>query len=113
MTHKSVEHPNIIKLQSFMRSEDLKYWFLILEYAPNGELFDIIGMPYIKITSWFSIVYTITEPDVGIEEDFAHFYFRQLISAVVFCNFPVVFGCYVYIKYGFLLEVSSQTGYRA
>jgi serine/threonine-protein kinase Chk1 len=66
MTHKSVEHPNIIKLQSFMRSEDLKYWFLILEYAPNGELFDII------------------EPDVGIEEDFAHFYFRQLISAVVF-----------------------------
>ncbi|KAJ3636322.1 hypothetical protein Zmor_008784 [Zophobas morio] len=68
MTHKSVEHPNIIKLQSFMRSEDLKYWFLILEYAPNGELFDII------------------EPDVGIEEDFAHFYFRQLISAVKYLH---------------------------
>jgi serine/threonine-protein kinase Chk1 len=59
--HSSISHQNIIKM--FQSAEDEHNVYFILEYAAAGELFDKI------------------EPDVGIDEEVAHFYFNQLIAA--------------------------------
>ena len=60
--HQVISHPNIIKLLG--STEDADHFYFILEFAVAGELFDKI------------------EPDVGIDEEVAHFYFLQLINAV-------------------------------
>ena len=60
--HQVISHPNIIKLLGSDEDEDNIYF--MVEYAEAGELFDKI------------------EPDVGIDEEVAHFYFHQLINAV-------------------------------
>jgi serine/threonine-protein kinase CHEK1 len=64
--HNSVSHQNIIKL--FGTHEDQECVYLIMEYAAAGELFDKI------------------EPDVGIDEEIAHFFFHQLISAMSYLH---------------------------
>ncbi len=59
-------HPNVI---AFMDTgEDINWRWIAMELATGGDLFDKI------------------EPDVGIEEEIAHFYFKQLISAVDFIH---------------------------
>jgi serine/threonine-protein kinase Chk1 len=60
--HSSVDHPNIIKVLGC--AEDTSNIFILLEYAAAGELFDKI------------------EPDVGVGEEVAHFYFNQLIASI-------------------------------
>ncbi|KAI8842970.1 kinase-like domain-containing protein [Chytridium lagenaria] len=60
--HKSVSHVNTISL--FATSEDEYAYYLIMEYGAGGELFDKIA------------------PDVGVEENLAHFYFRQLVAGM-------------------------------
>jgi 5'-AMP-activated protein kinase catalytic alpha subunit len=37
---KMMRHPNIIQLYEIIESQ--KYLFLVMEYCPNGELFDYI-----------------------------------------------------------------------
>lgn len=64
--HASVSHQNIIKL--FNGSEDHHYMYFVLEFAQAGELFDKI------------------EPDVGIDEEIAHFYFHQLLAAMEYLH---------------------------
>ncbi|KAJ3218084.1 Chk1 protein kinase [Dinochytrium kinnereticum] len=60
--HKSVAHPNTISL--YAMSEDELAYYLIMEYGAGGELFDRIA------------------PDVGVGENLAHFYFRQLVAGM-------------------------------
>lgn len=55
-------HPNIIEW--FATGEDAVWRWIAMEYAEGGDLFDKI------------------EADVGVSEDIAHFYFKQLISGV-------------------------------
>ncbi|KAJ3302286.1 Chk1 protein kinase [Kappamyces sp. JEL0829] len=64
--HNSVSHQNIIRV--FGCSENHENIFIVMEYAAAGELFDKI------------------EPDVGVGEEVAHFYFRQLIGSVSYLH---------------------------
>lgn len=67
MLHRACSgHPNIIKLLNFNATNSWLY--LMMELATGGDLFDKI------------------EPDVGVDEGIAHFYFKQLISAVEFIH---------------------------
>lgn len=59
----SLSHQNII--QAFAAVEDDENMYLAMEYAVSGELFDRIA------------------PDIGIGEELAHLYFRQLAAGVV------------------------------
>lgn len=59
---RQVPHQNIIKMYDFAYNSD--WAWIALELAENGELFDKI------------------EPDLGVDQDVAHFYFTQLIHAV-------------------------------
>lgn len=67
MIHKSCHgHPNIIQL--YDAGSDKNYLWMIMELALSGDLFDKI------------------EPDVGVDEQVAHFYFHQLIGAIDFIH---------------------------
>lgn len=60
------QHPNIIEW--FATGEDEVWKWIAMEYAEGGDLFDKI------------------EADVGVSEDIAHFYFRQLVSGVSYMH---------------------------
>ncbi|KAI9143538.1 kinase-like domain-containing protein [Paraphysoderma sedebokerense] len=62
LIQKALCHENIIRL--YQTEETAQCVFLLMEYAGGGELFD-------KIV-----------PDVGLPEEVAHFYFRQLLAGV-------------------------------
>ena len=62
-TLTSQSHVNIIRFIGQL--EDASRYYLVLEWAGGGELFDLI------------------EPDVGLHPDLAHFYFVQLIQTLV------------------------------
>jgi len=59
-------HQNII--QHLGNGEDSAWFWIALELADGGDLFDKI------------------EADEGVPEDIAHFYFKQLINAVSWCH---------------------------
>lgn len=60
------KHPNIIE---WYATDETETWrWIAMEYAGGGDLFDKI------------------EADVGVSEDIAHIYFRQLISGVSFMH---------------------------
>ena len=60
------KHPNIIE---WFATDETEIWrWIAMEYAGGGDLFDKI------------------EADVGVSEDIAHIYFRQLISGVSFMH---------------------------
>jgi len=63
LIHRHMMHPNIIKLIEYFNDD--KYYYLLLELADIGELFDSI------------------EPDLGFQELIVHFHFRQLLNALV------------------------------
>lgn len=66
LIHKTLHHDNVIKyFQSF---QQLDKFYIILEYASGGELFDRI------------------EPDFGMNSDLAHKYFCQLINGVEYLH---------------------------
>ncbi|GAA5961762.1 hypothetical protein JCM3765_004062 [Sporobolomyces pararoseus] len=70
--HETLKHKNILQLFGGETRESLKVrgteWpmglYMILDLADGGDLFDKIA------------------PDVGLEEEIAHFYFRQLVSGL-------------------------------
>lgn len=66
LIHKTLNHENIIKYYSSF--QQLDKFYIILEYASGGELFDRI------------------EPDYGMETDLAHKYFCQLINGVEYLH---------------------------
>lgn len=59
-------HPNV--LEWINTGEDAYFYWIAMELAEGGDLFDKI------------------EPDVGLGEDAAHFYFTQLISGIGFIH---------------------------
>jgi maternal embryonic leucine zipper kinase len=63
---KVLQHPNISRLFQVLETED-KY-FLVLEHAPGGELFD----------------YIVTRD--RLKEGEARMFFRQIVAAVAFCH---------------------------
>jgi len=60
--HKLLKHPNIV--QCYGSRIESEHQFIFLEYCSGGELFDRI------------------EPEIGMPEHQAQYYFRQLMSAV-------------------------------
>lgn len=61
---KLIQHENVIKLCDV--KEDAQHYYMVMELAPNGELFDYIG--------------------AGLREDVALFYFRQLAAAMEYMH---------------------------
>lgn len=66
LIHKSLNHDNIVKFYSSF--QHLDKFYIILEYASGGELFDRI------------------EPDLGMNVELAHTYFTQLINGVEYLH---------------------------
>ena len=64
--HGRINHPNIIRLHNFFKNKNL--CFLILEYAPNGTLFDIIRSRH------------------GLSEINSFYYFLQTLNAIYFLH---------------------------
>jgi len=64
--HKLLKHPNIV--QCYGSRIESEHQFIFLEYCSGGELFDRI------------------EPEVGMPEHQAHYYFRQLMAAVSYLH---------------------------
>eukprot|EP01134_Creolimax_fragrantissima_P005636 CFRG5636T1 len=64
--HKNISHRHVIKFHGFKQIDAKIY--ILLEYAAGGELFDKI------------------EPDVGVCEDLAHVYFKQLCSGIKYLH---------------------------
>jgi len=60
--HKLLKHPNIV--QCYGSRIEADHQFIFLEYCSGGELFDRI------------------EPEIGMPEHQAQYYFRQLVTAV-------------------------------
>ena len=63
-----ISHPNIIKLYNFFSDRNDSYYYLILEYASKGSLFD-----YIKFKN-------------GLNESNAFYYFIQAVNAIYFLH---------------------------
>lgn len=59
-------HPNVIK--NLGSGADVSWVWIAMELAEGGDLFDKI------------------EADEGVGEEIAHFYFKQLVSAVTWCH---------------------------
>ena len=64
--HGRINHPNIIKLHNYFRIKNNSY--LILEYSPNGTLFDIIRSSH------------------GLSEIYSFYYFLQTLNAIYFLH---------------------------
>ena len=64
--HGRINHPNIIKLHNYFRIKNNSY--LILEYSPNGTLFDIIRSSH------------------GLSEIYSFYYFLQALNAIYFLH---------------------------
>jgi serine/threonine protein kinase len=63
IVHQRLDHQNIIKFHEAFEKEGSFY--MIQELAVGGELFELV------------------EPDCGFPEQVVHFYFVQLIQAIV------------------------------
>ena len=64
--HGRIDHPNIIKLHNYFNIKNISY--LILEYSPNGTLFDII------------------RSSRGLSETYTFYYFLQTLNAIYFLH---------------------------
>ena len=71
LIHKHLSHQNIVKFIDCFEEGNKIY--MVQELAEGGELFEKI------------------EPDVGFPEQVAHFYFVQLINALVRAYFNIFF----------------------
>jgi len=71
------DHRNVIKL---IATNETPIWrWIALEWAEGGDLFDKIGILHMtKVVAYFR-----SDPDVGVDEDIAQFYFLQLLDAMV------------------------------
>ncbi|CAL8083509.1 unnamed protein product [Calicophoron daubneyi] len=67
---KMLNHPNIVRLYEVIESE--RHVYLVMEYAPNGEVFD----------------YLVTNGKMKEKE--ARAKFRQLVSAVEYCHWKKI-----------------------
>ena len=66
LIHRHLQHQHIIRLLDVWHGP-AECWML-MEYAAGGELFDKI------------------QPDVGVDESLARFYFRQLLSGCAYLH---------------------------
>ena len=84
--HKLLKHPNIV--QCYGSRIEADHQFIFLEYCSGGELFDRIGNTVPAGRLWFSSdlldhSFSFLEPEIGMPEHQAQYYFRQLVTAVV------------------------------
>ena len=63
-----ISHPNIIKLHNYFKDKEKENYYLILEYASKGTLFD-----YIRFKN-------------GLNESNAFYYFIQAVNAIYFLH---------------------------
>lgn len=59
-------------------------FFILLEYAAGGDLFDKIGQSLSFLTPGCLVLrwHERTAPDYGVSEDLAHYFFYQLLSGL-------------------------------
>ena len=79
--HSILKHRNVLEFlgsveytaSSAAPSNYVRGLYILLELGAGGDLFDKIGTCNAYVPA----------PDVGVDEDLAHFYFTQLISGLV------------------------------
>ena len=84
---KALSHQNVCKLYQVIETESKI--FMVLEYCPDGELFDYIGIQlddfYLLIYFYNCIETFVVERDRLTEDEARHF-FRQIVAAVAYIH---------------------------
>lgn len=89
--HDVLKHSHILRL---FKADELQAFsgfptgfYVALEFAPGGDLFDKISEPYLHSLASSPLAEPmsrfITAPDAGVDEEVAHLYFYQLINGIV------------------------------
>lgn len=84
--HSILKHKNVLEFLGSVEyavgasapSNYVRGLYILLELGAGGDLFDKIGRSHKHFACSYSAA-----PDVGVDEDLAHFYFTQLISGLV------------------------------
>ena len=86
--HSALKHQHVLEFLNAVVVE-LKHKaiyipgiYMLMEYAGGGDLFDKISTFHLGQTLEEPNI-VIKGPDVGVDEDLAHYYFLQLISGMV------------------------------
>lgn len=86
--HAALKHQHVLEFLNAVVVE-LKHQaiyvpgiYMLIEYAGGGDLFDKIGT-FFGIIYWQTTKIVCIAPDIGVDEDLAHYYFLQLISGMV------------------------------
>lgn len=75
--HSSISHQNIVKV--YGSTEDSSNIYLILEYAAGK-------ITIVRLTKIAGELFDRIEPDIGIDEELAHFYYHQLLSSLKYLH---------------------------
>ena len=90
--HSALKHKHILELigaakltpEQAARGGYFPAYYLLMEMAAGGDLFDKIRASYASVLSGECLTFSFAaEPDVGINEDVAHWYFCQMLAGLV------------------------------
>lgn len=104
--HAQLDHVNILNFLGSMVIEDdgktefVPAVYMVLELASAGDLFDKIGeWPCLFLYSTIRYNYNLfAAPDYGVDDELAHFYFGQLLDALVSVSLCVPHSSYCHAK---------------
>lgn len=112
--HSALKHRHILELigaaklspEQAARGGYLPAYYLLMEMAAGGDLFDKIGKwPRTYVMSAL-IHMNVSVPDVGINEEIAHWYFCQMLAGLV----RAFVSCKAYVTHlSLLVEIHSRT----
>jgi serine/threonine-protein kinase CHEK1 len=89
--HAALKHEHVLEFLNAV-VVDLKHkqtyipgFYMLLEFAGGGDLFDKIGMLSLLKGTYQELIFHLgkTAPDVDVEEDIAHLYFNHLMAGMV------------------------------
>jgi len=123
--HAALKHANVLEFLTAVivelgtESPYVPAIYMLLEFAAGGDLFDKIGALAFGLRLGTTLTDQITQaPDVGVREEVAHFYFRQLLSGLVTPRLPL-FACsarrslihplrrFMFIQRAYVIGISS------
>ena len=90
--HSALKHKHILELigaakltpEQAARGGYFPAYYLLMEMAAGGDLFDKIRASHTGVVSAERLTFSsAAEPDVGINEDVAHWYFCQMLAGLV------------------------------
>jgi len=94
--HAALKHANVLEFLTAVivepgtESPYIPAIYMLLEFAAGGDLFDKIGaLVFDLCLARYGLTQITKAPDVGVDEEVAHFYFLQLLSGLVTFQSPL------------------------